>query len=83
MRSVLKVPALVVQLVDFDKVVSWYFFTKDLLTKVPPHPESKRTLMRLKSLPFRPPLMMKSGMELRRLEDEYKAMVVQTIDITD
>jgi hypothetical protein len=43
-------------LVDFDKVVFWYFFTKDLLTKVPPHPESKRTLMRLKSLPFRPPL---------------------------
>jgi hypothetical protein len=28
-------------------------------------------------------LMMKSGMELRRLEDDYKAMVVQTIDITD
>jgi hypothetical protein len=40
---------LVVQLVDFDKVVFWYFFTKDLLTKVPPHPESKRTLMRLNS----------------------------------
>jgi hypothetical protein len=29
------------------------------------------------------PMMMKSGMELRRLEDDYKAMVVQTIDITD
>jgi hypothetical protein len=29
------------------------------------------------------PVMMKSGMELRRLEDNYKAMVVQTIDITD
>jgi hypothetical protein len=28
-------------------------------------------------------LMMKSGMELRRLEDDYKATVVQTIDITD
>jgi hypothetical protein len=28
-------------------------------------------------------LMMKSGMKLRRLEDNYKAMVVQTIDITD
>ena len=28
-------------------------------------------------------LMMKSGIELRWLEDDYKAMVVQTIDITD
>jgi hypothetical protein len=28
-------------------------------------------------------VMMKSGMELRGLEDDYKAMVVQTIDITD
>ena len=28
-------------------------------------------------------VMMKSGMELRRLEDDYKTMVVQTIDITD
>jgi hypothetical protein len=28
-------------------------------------------------------LMMKSGMELRRLEDDYKTMVVQTINITD
>jgi hypothetical protein len=28
-------------------------------------------------------VMMKSGMELRRLEDDYKGMVVQTIDITD
>jgi hypothetical protein len=33
-----------------------YFFKKDLLTKAPPHPESRRTLMRLKSLPVRPPL---------------------------
>jgi hypothetical protein len=28
-------------------------------------------------------LVMKSGMELRRLEDDYKTMVVQTIDMTD
>ena len=28
-------------------------------------------------------LMMKSGMRLRKLDDDYKAMVMQTIDITD
>jgi hypothetical protein len=58
LQSVLKVPALVVQLVDFDNVFFLYFFTKDLMIKVPPHPEYRRTFMHLKSLPFQPALQL-------------------------
>jgi hypothetical protein len=44
--------------VAFVKVFFLYFFTNDLFTKVPPHPESSKTLMHWKSFPFLPPFLL-------------------------
>ena len=55
---VLKLPALVVHLVE-EVSIFLYLCTKDLLTKVPPHPESNKIRALLWSLLFFPPLRLK------------------------
>jgi hypothetical protein len=54
----LKLPALVVHLV-VEVVTFLYFFTKDLLTKVAPQPESNNIRALLWSLLFLPPFLLK------------------------